>query len=304
MPGIVEGKVAIVTGAGRGIGRAIAMLMAKEGARVVVVAIGAALDGSGSDTGPAQEVVNEIKQAGGKAIASTLSITEPQNAEAIVKSAIDNFGRVDMLVNNAGILRDRIFHRMSWSDWHDVINVHLNGSFNMARAVAGHFREQESGTMVHMTSTSGLIGNFGQANYMAAKLGIHGLSRGIALDMARYKVRSNCISPSAWSRMIGSIPTETEAEKQRVERLKQMTPDKIAPLAVYLCSDKADGISGQIIGVRNNEIFLYSQPRPIRVLHRSDGWTVEKLDAQLKNAFKQSFTPLERSGDVLNWDPM
>ena len=131
-----------------------------------------------------------------------------------------------------------------------------------------------------------------------------GVADVIALDMARYNVRSNCISPSAWSRMIGSIPTETEAEKQRVERLKQMTPDKIAPLAVYLCSDKADGISGQIIGVRNNEIFLYSQPRPIRVLHRSDGWTPEKLDAQLKGAFKQSFTPLERSGDVFTWDPV
>jgi NAD(P)-dependent dehydrogenase (short-subunit alcohol dehydrogenase family) len=260
MTGFVSGKVAIVTGAGRGIGRAIAMLMAKEGASVVVVDIGAALDGSGSDQGPAQEVVNEIKAAGGNAIASTLSITEPQNAEAIVKSAIDAFGRVDILVNNAGILRDRIFHRMSWSDWHDVINVHLNGSFNMARAVANHFRDQNSGAMVHMTSTSGLIGNFGQANYMAAKLGIHGLSRGIALDMARHNVRSNCISPSAWSRMIGSM--------------------------------------------RNNEIFLFSQPRPIRVLHRSDGWTPEKLDAQLKGAFKQSLTPLERSGDVFTWDPV
>ena len=249
-------------------------------------------------------MVDEITQAGGKAVGSTLSITEPQNAETIVKTALDSFGRVDIVVNNAGILRDRIFHRMSWSDWHDVINVHLNGSFNMARAVANHFRDQQSGAMVHMTSTSGLIGNFGQANYMAAKLGIHGLARGIALDMARYNVRSNCISPSAWSRMIGSIPTETEQEKQRVERLKTMTPDKIAPLAVYLCSDKAEGVSGQIIGVRNNEIFLYSQPRPLRVLHRSDGWTVEKLDAQLKNAFRQSFTPLERSGDVLNWDPV
>jgi NAD(P)-dependent dehydrogenase (short-subunit alcohol dehydrogenase family) len=302
--GIVAGKVAIVTGAGRGIGRGIAMLLAQEGASVVVNDVGAGLDGSGSDVGPAQEVVNDIKNAGGKAIPSTLNIAEPQSADQIVQGALDAFGRVDILVNNAGILRDRIFHKMSWSDWSDVIAVHLHGSFNMSRACAGIFREQQSGAYVHMTSTSGLIGNFGQANYMAAKLGIHGLARGIALDMARYNVRSNCISPSAWSRMIGSIPTETDAEKQRVERLKQMTPDKIAPLAVYLCSDKADGISGQIIGVRNNEIFLYSQPRPIRVLHRSDGWTVEKLDAQLKNAFKQSFTPLERSGDVLNWDPV
>src|SRR5256886_3539340 len=239
MAGFVEGKVAIVTGAGRGIGRAIAMLMAKEGASVVVVDIGAALDGSGSDQGPAHDVVNEIKQGGGKAVASTLSITEPQNAEAIVKSAIDNFGRVDILVNNAGILRDRIFHRMSWSDWPDVINVQLNGSFNMARAVAGHFREQESGTMVHMTSTSGLIGNFGQANYMAAKLGIHGLSRGIALDMARHNVRSNCISPFAWTRMIDSIPTTTPAEEARVARTKQMTPEKVAAMAVYLTSHRA-----------------------------------------------------------------
>src|SRR5437763_8183967 len=213
MAGYVSGKVAIVTGGGRGIGRGIAMLVAKEGASVVGVDIGAALDGSGSDQGPAQEVVNEIKQAGGKAVASTLSITEPQNAEAIVKSAIDTFGRVDILVNNAGILRDRIFHRMSWSDWHDVINVHLNGSFNMARAVAGHFREQESGAMGHMTSTSGLIGKFGQANYMAARLGIHGLARGIALDLARHNVRSKRIPPSAGSRVHGPITTEPADEQ-------------------------------------------------------------------------------------------
>ena len=304
VPGIVEGKVAIVTGAGRGIGRAIAIQLAEEGAKVVVNDIGAALDGSGGDVGPAQEVVNEIKKKGGQAIASTVSIGDPANADKIVASTIETFGRVDILVNNAGILRDKIFHRMSWSDWSDVIGVHLHGSFSMSRACAAHFREQNSGSMIHMTSTSGLIGNFGQANYMAAKLGIHGLSRGIALDMARHNVRSNAIAPSAWSRMIGSIPTETDAEKQRVERLKQMTPEKIAPLAVYLCSDKADGISGQIIGVRNNEIFLFSQPRPIRVLHRSDGWTPEKLDAQLKGAFKQSLTPLERSGDVFTWDPV
>src|SRR2546423_3353443 len=303
MTGFVSGRVAIVTGGGRGIGRAIAMLMAKEGVIVGLVDIGAALDGSGSDQGPAVDVVTEIKQAGGNAIASTLSITEPQNAEAIVKSAIDTFGHVDILVNNAGILRDRIFHRMSWSDWHDVINVHLNGSFNMARAVANHFRDQNSGSMIHMTSTSGLIGNFGQANYMAAKMGIVGLSRGIALDMARFNVRSNALAPFAWGRMIGSIPTETEDEKRRVERLQQMTPEKIAPLVVYLGSDRAAGISGQIFSVRNNEIFLFNQTRPIRAIHRADGWTPEKLDAQLKGAFGPSFTPLDRSGDAFSWAP-
>jgi NAD(P)-dependent dehydrogenase (short-subunit alcohol dehydrogenase family) len=304
MPGIVENKVAIVTGGGRGIGRAIAELMAKEGARVVVCDIGASLTGSGTDAGPAQEAVAAIKKAGGEAIASTLSITEPKNAEAIVKSAIDAFGRVDVLVNNAGILRDVIFHKMSHSDWSDVIAVHLNGSFNMSRAVAGHFREQGSGSYVHMTSTSGLIGNFGQANYMAAKLGIMGLSRGIALDMQRFGVRSNCIAPFAFTRMIESIPAQTEAEKQRVERLAQMTPDKIAPLAVYLGADSAVGISGQVFAVRNNEIFLFNQPRPIRVIHRSDGWTPAKLAEQLKGAFAPSFTPLERSGEVFSWDPI
>jgi len=304
MNGIVEGKVTIVTGAGRGIGRAIAELMAKEGARVVVCDIGASLQGAGLDEGPAQEAVNAIRQAGGEAIASTLSIAEPQNADKIVKAAVDAFGRVDILVNNAGILRDVIFHKMSWTDWSDVINVHLHGSFNMSRACAGLFREQGGGAYVHMTSTSGLVGNFGQANYMAAKLGIMGLSRGIALDMQRFKVRSNCIAPFAFTRMIESIPAQTEAEKKRVERLAQMTPDKIAPLAVYLAAEAADGISGQVFAVRNNEIFLFNQPRPIRVIHRSDGWTPEKLAEQLKGAFGPSFTPLERSGEVFSWDPI
>jgi len=304
MTNIVAGKVAIVTGAGRGIGRAIAMLLAAEGARVVVNDVGAGLDGSGTDAGPAQAVVDEIKTAGGEAVASTLTITEPQNAEGIVQAALDAFGRVDILVNNAGILRDRIFHRMSWSDWSDVINVHLHGSFNMSRAVAGHFREQNSGAFVHMTSTSALIGNFGQANYMAAKFGIVGLSRGIALDMARFNVRSNAIAPFAWSRMIGSIPAETPEEKARVAKLQQMTPEKNAPLAVYLVSDAAAGISGQIFSVRNNEIFLFGQTRPIRTLHRSDGWTPERIAGQLKDAFASSFTPLDRSSDVFAWDPV
>ncbi len=244
------------------------------------------------------------RKSGGEAIASTLSISEPGNADKIVQAALDAFGRVDILVNNAGILRDRIFHRMSWSDWSDVITVHLHGSFAMSRACATHFREQNSGSFIHMTSTSGLVGNFGQANYMAAKMGIVGLSRGIALDMARFNVRSNCVAPFAWTRMIDSIPAETEAEKARVAAFRDMTPEKIAPLVVYLGSDHAAGISGQIFSVRNNEIYLFNQTRPIRTLHRSDGWTPEKLVTQLKGAFASSFTPLDRSSDVFSWDPV
>jgi NAD(P)-dependent dehydrogenase (short-subunit alcohol dehydrogenase family) len=304
MPDIVKGKTAIVTGGGRGIGRGIAMLLAQEGARVVVCDIGASLQGDGSDAGPAQDVVRAIEKTGGQAIASTLSITEPKNAEAIVKTALDAFGRIDILVNNAGILRDVIFHKMSWSDWSDVIDVHLNGSFNMSRAVAPLFREQASGAFLHMTSTSGLVGNFGQANYMAAKLGIMGLSRGIALDMARFNVRSNCIAPFAFTRMIESIPAQSEQDKRRIEAFQRMTPEKIAPLAVYLCSDAAANINGQIFSVRNNEIYLFNQPRPIKTIHRAEGWTPKSIAVELKAAMATSFTLLERSEDVFTWDPI
>jgi NAD(P)-dependent dehydrogenase (short-subunit alcohol dehydrogenase family) len=304
MSGIVDGKVAIVTGAGRGIGRGIALLMAQEGARVVVCDIGASVEGEGSDATPAHAVVDEIKKSGGAAIASTLSISEPANGDKIVKAAVEAFGRVDILVNNAGILRDRIFHRMSWADWSDVINVHLHGSFIMSRACATIFREQNSGSYVHMTSTSGLVGNFGQANYAAAKMGIVGLSRGIALDMARFNVRSNCVSPFAWTRMVQTIPSESPEEKARVARASQVTPEKVAPLVVYLASDQAAGITGQILSARNNEIYLFNANRPIRTLRRSDGWTPQQLAEQLKAAFAASFVPLERSQDVFSWDPV
>ena len=241
MPNMLKDKVVLVTGAGGGIGREMALLAAKEGAKVVVNDLGGAVDGEGCGSAtPAQKVCDEIAAAGGKAVPNADSVTDPAGAERMIKTAVENFGRIDGVINNAGILRDRIFHRMSHVDWKMVIDVHLNGAFNVSRAAANHFKEQKSGAFVHFTSTSGLVGNFGQANYSAAKMGIIGLSRSIALDMAAFNVRSNCISPFAWTRMIGTIPADTEAQKARLERSKKMTPAKIAPMAVFLLSDAAE----------------------------------------------------------------
>jgi len=301
---MVEGKVVVVTGAGGGIGRDIALAMASHGARVVVNDIGAAVDGEGRNAGPAQQVVDEIHALGGEAVPSTDSVAEAASAAKIVQCAVDHFGRIDAVVNNAGILRDRFFHKMSVDEWDAVIKVHLYGAYFVSRAAATFFKEQNAGAMVHMTSTSGLIGNFGQANYSAAKLGIAALSKSIALDMLKFNVRSNCIAPFAWSRMIGAIPTDTDEQKARVARIQQMTPAKIAPLAVYLASDAAKEVNGQIFSVRNNEISLISQPRPVRTIHRSEGWTPQTIAEHAMPAMKANFFPLDRSADVFSWDPV
>ena len=301
---MLKGKVALVTGAGGGIGRDFALAMAAAGAAVVVNDIGTSVRGEGRDAGPAQKVVDEITAAGGKAVASTDSVAEWESANRIVQCAIDSFQKLDVVVNNAGILRDRFFFNMSVEEWRAVIDVHLNGSFYVSRAAAPHFKSQESGCYVHMTSTSGLVGNLGQANYSAAKLGIVGLSKSIALDMAKYQVRSNCIAPFAWSRMIGSIPTETEDQKARVEKLKSMETAKIAPLAVFLCSEQAKDVTGQIFAVRANELFLMSQSRPLRSVHRAEGWTPETIASQALPALRAHFFPLDRSQDVFSWDPL
>lgn len=298
----LEGKVIIVTGAGRGIGREIALLAAREGAKVVVNDPGVAADGSGADAAPAEQVVEDIRQQGGIAVANFETVAEAVPASRIVKHAVDAFGRLDGVVNNAGILRDAIFHRMSIESFEAVIQVHLMGSFYVSHAAARLFREQESGAFVHFTSTSGLIGNFGQANYAAAKLGIVGLSKSIALDMQRFNVRSNCVSPFAWSRLIGTIPTDSEAEQARVARMQQIGPEKIAPLSVYLLGDAAREVTGQIFAVRMNEIFLMSQSRPLRSIHRSEGWTPQTIAEHGMPALKSSFYQLDRSADIFSWD--
>ena len=304
MGDMLKDKVILVTGAGRGVGRDIALMAASQGAKVVVNDLGGTEKGEGADQTPAMEVVGDIKQAGGEAAANYDSVTDFDAAHNMVQQAVDAFGRIDGVVNNAGILRDVIFHKMTEDDWDAVIAVHLKGSFNVARAAAAHFRAQQSGAFVHMTSTSGLVGNFGQANYAAAKLGIVGLSKSLALDMSRFGVRSNCISPFAWSRLIGTIPIADEAQAARVEKIKSMTPAKIAPVAIYLLSEQAADVTGQIFGVRNNEIFLMGQSRPIRSVHRGEGWTPETVAEHAMPAMQASFYALERSQDVFSWDPV
>ena len=238
---LLDGKVALITGAGRGVGRDIALMMARHGARVVVNDLGAEGDGAGQDDTPAQSVVREIEAAGGAAVANFGSVADFDQAGAMVAQALDRFGGLDIVVNNAGILRDRIFHKMTEADFDQVVAVHLKGAFNISRNAADVFRDRNAGVFIHMTSTSALIGNMGQANYMAAKLGIVGLSKSIALDMARYNVRSNCISPFAWSRMTESIPATTPEEMARIEKLRRMTPDKIAVVATALAADEGEG---------------------------------------------------------------
>lgn len=302
--GMVEDKVVLVTGAGGGIGRAIALAMAKEGARVLVNDIGASVNGEGADAGPAQQVVEEITAMGGQAVANTDSVADPAGAARIVRTTVEVFGRIDVVVNNAGILRDRIFHKMNPEEWDAVIKVHLYGTFHVSRSAAPYFKDQGSGVFVHMTSTSGLVGNFGQANYAAAKMGVAALSKSIALDMQRFNVRSNCISPFAWSRMIGAIPTDTPEQQARVKRMMQMTPAKIAPLAVALAADSGRDVTGQIFAVRNNEVFLMSQPRPVRSVHSGEGWTPQTVASHALPALQASFYPLDRSADVFSWDPV
>jgi len=302
---LMKDKVVLVTGAGRGVGRGVALEMAKAGAAVVVNDLGVSLQGEGSaDVSPAQEVVAEIEAMGGRAVADAHSVADWDGAHAMVQAAIDAFGRIDAVVNNAGNLRDVLFHKMTEDDFDAVIGVHLKGTFNVSRAAATHFRQQSSGVYVHMTSTSGLIGNLGQANYSAAKLGIAAMSKSIAMDMGRFNVRSNAVAPFAWTRMVGSIPEDTPEQKKRVEGLRKLVPEKVAPLCVALCSDAAAGVTGQIFGARNNEIYLFSQPRPFRTAHTADGWTPDAIVERVFPQFGNDFFPLHKSGDVFTWDPV
>ena len=301
---MLDGKVAVVTGAGRGIGREVAILLACHGARVVVNDLGGSEAGAGGSQTPADEVAETIRKAGGEAVASYDSVASMAGGKAIVGRALDTYGSADIVVNNAGVLRDRMIFNMTEEEWDVVIDTHLKGTFALTRAAAPYMRERKWGRFVNMTSTSGLVGNVGQANYAAAKLGIVGLTKVTALDMARYNVTANCISPFAWTRMIGTIPTDTEAQRARVEKVKKMGPEHIAPVAAFLATDLAREVSGQIIGVRGKEIMIFGHSRPLMRVHHAEGWTVERIAEMFPGTLQHHLVPLETSPQYFNYDPL
>ena len=303
--GLLDGKVVIVTGAGRGIGRECALLAAKAGAKVVVNDLGAGVGGADEGSaGPAEETAADIRAAGGEAVSNSESVSSMAAVQGMVEQAIDTFGGLHAIINPAGILRDGMFHKMSDADWDAVIETHLRGAYNVCRASIEHFRKQEDGAYVLFTSTSGLIGNIGQANYAAAKLGVMGLSRIVAMEGMSKNVRSNIIAPFAWTRMIATIPVKDEASAARVERMKNgMRADQVAQLAVALCAPAAQ-TSGQIFAVRGNEVVLFDQPRPVRSVARMEGWTPDTLIEQALPSMRASYTELGASASVFPYDPI
>jgi NAD(P)-dependent dehydrogenase (short-subunit alcohol dehydrogenase family) len=283
--GRLDGRVAIVTGAGRGIGRSVALLLARQGASVVVNDLGAALDGSGSDVGPAQQVVTEIGEA--NAMASVADVSDHDAAQNLVAAAIEKFGRLDVLVNVAGILRDRMVFSMSEPEWDDVIRVHLKGTFNTTKFAAAHWRslrdESAQNRIINFTSVSGLHGAPGQPNYAAAKMGIVGLTYSCANALVRYGVTANVVSPGAATRMTESVPAERRRPATAPDA--ERSPDNVAPVVAYLASEQSGWINGQIVSARGYEVALYNSPEPVVRIIGTGPWDLDALAGQVERCF-------------------
>jgi NAD(P)-dependent dehydrogenase (short-subunit alcohol dehydrogenase family) len=282
----LDGRVAIVTGAGRGIGRSVARLLASEGASVVVNDLGAAVDGSGHDSGPAHDVVAGIAEAGGKAVANGADISVFAAAESLVQTAIEAFGRLDIVVNVAGILRDRMVFNMTEQEWDDVIRVHLKGTFNTTRFASAHWRslrdESAQNRIINFTSVSGLHGAPGQPNYAAAKMGIVGLTWSSARALGKYGVTVNAISPGAATRMTDSVPTDRRRTRPEVD---EWSPDNVAPIVAYLASERSGWITGRIIHSSGYEVSLYSNPEPVVRIVGTGPWQPDALAEQVERSF-------------------
>ncbi len=288
--GALDGKVAVVTGSGRGIGRGIALLFAREGAKVVVNDPGVNTDGTGNDNGPADQVVAEIKGEGGAAVANYDSVAHVAGGEAIVKTAVDTWGRIDILVNNAGILRDRMIFNMSEEEWDAVIATHLKGHYCCTKPASILMRQQRYGRVVNFSSGSGIIGNAGQANYGAAKSGIAGFTRVVAKDLGRYGVTCNALAPGAATRMTSTVSDQSRQLRARAGITSPAArpapaapqlrdPEYVAPMVAYLCTDDAWNINGQIFHVAGGSVGIANHPVPMRTLWKPDMWTLDELAA-------------------------
>jgi NAD(P)-dependent dehydrogenase (short-subunit alcohol dehydrogenase family) len=305
--GVLDGKVVLVTGGGNGIGRDCALIAAQQGAKVVVNDLGGGLKGEDEGSaGPAEAVAAEIRAAGGQAVSNSDSVTNLDACYGMLEQAKKEFGGLHAVINPAGILRDVMFHKMSEAEWDAVIAVHMRGSFNVCRATIEHFRDQNDGAYMLFTSTSGLFGNIGQANYGAAKMGIAGLSRIVAMEGARNNVRSNCIAPVAWTRMTQSVPIKDEAAAARRKVMaERIRPDQPARFSVALVAPAAASVSGQIFGVSGENIMLYSQPRPIETCSKGEGesWTVESILSEAVPKMAPKFFDLNRAPMAGNQQP-
>jgi NAD(P)-dependent dehydrogenase (short-subunit alcohol dehydrogenase family) len=286
--GALDGRVAVITGAGRGIGREHALLFAREGAKVVVNDLGGGVDGTGADTGPAHDVVREIKAMGGEAVANTDSCADWEGGQRLIQTALDTFGELHVLVNNAGILRDRMLTNMSEEEWDAVINVHLKGHFVPLRFAASYWREQaKAGTpvkasVINTSSTSGLFGNVGQTNYGAAKTGIATLAIIAQMELDRYGVRVNAIAPAAMTRLIQTIPGVENRPKAEAGQFDPSDPGNVSPFVAYLATENCP-IKGKVFFVSGGDVGLF-EPFTIVERIRKDGrWTVEELEREAKH---------------------
>lgn len=301
--GMLEGKVAAVTDSGEGMGREIALWMAREGARVVVN------DSGGCGRGPsvAEEVAEEIRDSGGDALANSESAASWEGAHRLVQASLDHFGRIDILVNNVNTTHDHqgcMIFETSEEDWEVVLRSQLKATFCCTRAVLPHMRAQRQGRLIHFTSAAGLIGMVGRTSHGAVKMAIAGFSRNVAIEMERYQVTSNCIAPIACTQPVTVVPPAAAKLQKASENIREIVPTDVAPLTVFLASESARSLSGQIFGVRGSEIFLFSQPRIGRSIHNSQGWTVEGLTGILESAMRPHFTSMDTSDAYFSWDPM